>query len=85
MDLLLLAGVVCLSLLAQIIFTLIGFGLLVRRPDKRMTADWIAPCLNDSRICRDLAALKDRNADDAPEHNVFHLLKEDQHQQPYAF
>jgi pimeloyl-ACP methyl ester carboxylesterase len=35
----------------------LGFGLLVSRPDKRMTADWIAPCLNDSRICRDLAAL----------------------------
>ena len=26
-------------------------------PDKQVTADWIAPCLNDSRICRDLAAL----------------------------
>ena len=35
----------------------LGFGLLVTRPDSRMTADWIAPCLNDSRICRDLAAL----------------------------
>ena len=31
--------------------------MLVTRPDKRVTADWIAPCLNDSRICRDLAAL----------------------------
>jgi pimeloyl-ACP methyl ester carboxylesterase len=35
----------------------LGFGLLISRPDKRVTADWIAPCLNDSRICRDLAAL----------------------------
>jgi pimeloyl-ACP methyl ester carboxylesterase len=35
----------------------LGFGLLISRPDKRMTADWIRPCLNDTRICRDLAAL----------------------------
>jgi pimeloyl-ACP methyl ester carboxylesterase len=35
----------------------LGFGLLIRRPDKRVTAEWIRPCLNDSRICRDLAAL----------------------------
>ena len=35
----------------------LGFGLLINRPDSRLTADWIAPCLNDSRICRDLAAL----------------------------
>jgi pimeloyl-ACP methyl ester carboxylesterase len=35
----------------------LGFGLLISRPDKRMTADWIRPCLNDARICRDLAAL----------------------------
>ena len=35
----------------------LGFGLLISRPDSRLTADWIAPCLNDSRICRDLAAL----------------------------
>jgi pimeloyl-ACP methyl ester carboxylesterase len=34
-----------------------GFGLLISRPDKRVTAGWIKPCLNDSRICRDLAAL----------------------------
>jgi pimeloyl-ACP methyl ester carboxylesterase len=34
-----------------------GFGLLISRPDKRVTASWIKPCLNDSRICRDLAAL----------------------------
>jgi len=35
----------------------LGFGLLISRPDKRLTAGWIAPCLNDARICRDLAAL----------------------------
>jgi pimeloyl-ACP methyl ester carboxylesterase len=35
----------------------LGFGLLISRPDKHVTADWIAPCLNDRRICRDLAAL----------------------------
>lgn len=35
----------------------LGFGLLVSQPDPRLTADWIAPCLNDSRICRDLGAL----------------------------
>jgi pimeloyl-ACP methyl ester carboxylesterase len=35
----------------------LGFGLLVSQPDSRLTAEWIAPCLNDARICRDLAAL----------------------------
>jgi pimeloyl-ACP methyl ester carboxylesterase len=35
----------------------LGFGLLVSRPDNRVTADWIRPCLNDTRICGDLAAL----------------------------
>jgi pimeloyl-ACP methyl ester carboxylesterase len=35
----------------------LGFGLLVSQPDSRLTAEWIAPCLNDTRICRDLAAL----------------------------
>jgi pimeloyl-ACP methyl ester carboxylesterase len=35
----------------------LGFGLLVSRPDPQVTARWIAPCLNDVRICRDLAAL----------------------------
>ena len=35
----------------------LGFGLLISRPDNHLTADWIAPCLNDARICRDLAAL----------------------------
>lgn len=35
----------------------LGFGLLLSRPDARLTADWIRPCLTDVRICRDLAAL----------------------------
>jgi len=35
----------------------LGFGLLLSRPNARLTADWIRPCLNDARICRDLAAL----------------------------
>jgi pimeloyl-ACP methyl ester carboxylesterase len=35
----------------------LGFGLLLSRPDARLTADWIRPCLQDARICRDLAAL----------------------------
>src|SRR6201999_3082949 len=35
----------------------LGFGLLISRPDARLTADWIEPCLKDTRICRDLAAL----------------------------
>lgn len=35
----------------------VGFGLLINQPDPEMTADWLRPCLNDSRICRDLAAL----------------------------
>jgi pimeloyl-ACP methyl ester carboxylesterase len=35
----------------------LGFGLLISRPDRRVTARWINPCLNDSRIRRDLAAL----------------------------
>jgi pimeloyl-ACP methyl ester carboxylesterase len=35
----------------------LGFGLLISRPDNHLTAGWIAPCLNDARICRDLAAL----------------------------
>jgi pimeloyl-ACP methyl ester carboxylesterase len=35
----------------------LGSGLLVSQPDSRLTAEWIAPCLNDVRICRDLAAL----------------------------
>jgi pimeloyl-ACP methyl ester carboxylesterase len=35
----------------------LGFGLLVNQPDPQLTAAWLQPCLNDSRICRDLAAL----------------------------
>ncbi len=35
----------------------LGFGLLISRPDPDVTAAWLQPCLNDSRICRDLAAL----------------------------
>jgi pimeloyl-ACP methyl ester carboxylesterase len=37
--------------------SVIGFGLLINRPDPELTAAWLQPCLNDSRICRDLAAL----------------------------
>ncbi len=43
--------------LAALRHSALGFGLLISRPDKHVTADWIAPCLNDTRICRDLAAL----------------------------
>jgi pimeloyl-ACP methyl ester carboxylesterase len=35
----------------------LGYGLLINQPDPRLTAAWLQPCLNDSRICRDLAAL----------------------------
>jgi pimeloyl-ACP methyl ester carboxylesterase len=35
----------------------LGYGLLINRPDPDMTAAWLQPCRNDSRICRDLAAL----------------------------
>src|SRR5277367_5949551 len=35
----------------------LGFGLLINQPDPRLTAAWLQPCLDDSRICRDLAAL----------------------------
>jgi len=35
----------------------LGFGLLISQPDPDVTAAWLQPCLNDSRICRDLAAL----------------------------
>ena len=34
----------------------LGFGLLVK-PDPALTASWLAPCRNDARISRDLAAL----------------------------
>jgi pimeloyl-ACP methyl ester carboxylesterase len=40
----------------------LGFGLLLSRPDSRLTSDWIQPCLKDTRICRDLAALLRRVA-----------------------
>lgn len=35
----------------------LGFGLLINQPDPQLTYDWLKPCLDDSRICRDLAAL----------------------------
>ena len=35
----------------------LGFGLLINRPDADLTSAWLQPCLKDSRICRDLAAL----------------------------
>lgn len=35
----------------------LGFGPLVNRPDAHLTSAWLQPCLKDSRICRDLAAL----------------------------
>jgi pimeloyl-ACP methyl ester carboxylesterase len=34
-----------------------GFGPLISRPDPDLTAAWLQPCLTDTRICRDLAAL----------------------------
>jgi pimeloyl-ACP methyl ester carboxylesterase len=35
----------------------LGFGLLINHPDPHLTAGWLRPCLKDSDICRDLAAL----------------------------
>ena len=35
----------------------LGFGLLINNPDPHLTSAWLQPCLEDSRICRDLAAL----------------------------
>jgi pimeloyl-ACP methyl ester carboxylesterase len=35
----------------------LGFGLLISRPDPRLTFEWIRPCLTDVQVCRDLAAL----------------------------
>ena len=35
----------------------LGYGLLISQPDPHLTAAWLQPCLKDSRICRDLAAL----------------------------
>ncbi|WIM87382.1 alpha/beta hydrolase [Candidatus Mycobacterium wuenschmannii] len=43
--------------LAAVRNSMVGFGLLVSRPDSRVTAGWLAPGLNDKRIRRDLAAL----------------------------
>ncbi|OBH07792.1 alpha/beta hydrolase [Mycobacterium sp. E2699] len=37
--------------------SVLGYGLLIKRPDPELTAAWLQPCLHDSRICRDLAAL----------------------------
>lgn len=37
--------------------SVLGFGLLIKRPDPDLTWSWLQPCRNDSRICRDLAAL----------------------------
>ncbi|UMB68843.1 alpha/beta fold hydrolase [Mycobacterium paraterrae] len=34
-----------------------GFGLLITRPDKRVTLEWIRPCLDNGLIRRDLATL----------------------------
>ena len=35
----------------------LGYGLLIAQPDPELSAAWLRPCLEDSRICRDLAAL----------------------------
>jgi len=35
----------------------LGFGLLISHPDPHVTAAWLHPCVTDSRIGRDLAAL----------------------------
>lgn len=35
----------------------LGYGLLISDADPDLTAAWLQPCLKDSRICRDLAAL----------------------------
>jgi pimeloyl-ACP methyl ester carboxylesterase len=35
----------------------LGFGLLINKPDPQLTSAWVQPCLKDSRVCRDLAAL----------------------------
>jgi pimeloyl-ACP methyl ester carboxylesterase len=35
----------------------LGYGLLINQPDPHLTAAWLQPCLQDSRICHDLAAL----------------------------
>jgi len=40
--------------------SILGFGLLLNKPDPELTSAWLQPCLNDSRVCRDLAALARR-------------------------
>ncbi|OSC39754.1 alpha/beta fold hydrolase [Mycobacterium decipiens] len=35
----------------------LGYGLLLNHPDPELTASWLQPCRNDTRICRDLATL----------------------------
>jgi pimeloyl-ACP methyl ester carboxylesterase len=40
----------------------LGFGLLINTPDPDLTSAWLQPCLHDSRIGRDLAALLRRVA-----------------------
>jgi pimeloyl-ACP methyl ester carboxylesterase len=40
--------------------SILGFGLLINKPDAELTSAWVQPCLNDSRIRRDLAALARR-------------------------
>ncbi|HZQ32039.1 MAG TPA: alpha/beta hydrolase [Mycobacterium sp.] len=35
----------------------LGFGLLLNHPDPALTESWVRPCLDDTRICRDLAKL----------------------------
>ncbi|OBK48881.1 alpha/beta fold hydrolase [Mycobacterium sp. 1081908.1] len=37
--------------------SIFGYGLLINKPDPDLTAAWLQPCLKDSRIRRDLAAL----------------------------
>jgi pimeloyl-ACP methyl ester carboxylesterase len=52
----------------------LGFGLLISRPDPRLTYEWIRPCLNDVEVCRDLAALL-RDVATADLTDVAHRLK----------
>jgi pimeloyl-ACP methyl ester carboxylesterase len=52
----------------------LGFGLLISRPDPRLTYNWIRPCLNDVQVCRDLAALL-RDVATADLTDVAHRLK----------
>jgi pimeloyl-ACP methyl ester carboxylesterase len=43
--------------LASLRHSPLGYGLLINDPDPQLTASWLAPCGQDSEICRDLAAL----------------------------